>query len=144
MTEEFEASHTNQNGLDEHLEQVQSLLARQKLVEGLVHRQGGPKQNLAELQKKLEQLHPADVAYILEALPLDERLLVWNLVKAERDGEILLEASEAVRESLIAQMDNQELLAAAGTLDTDEIADLAPDLPKDVIQELLVTLDAQK
>lgn len=154
MTEEFEASHTNQDGLEEHLEQVQSLLARQKLVEELVHRQGGPKQdlvenlvhkqNLAELQKKLEELHPADVAYILEALPLNERLLVWNLVKAERDGEILLEASDAVRESLIARMDNQELLAAAGTLDTDEIADLAPDLPKDVIQELLTTLDTQK
>ena len=154
MTEEFEASHTNQDGLDEHLEQVQSLLARQKLVEDLVHRQGGPKQdlvenlvhkqNLAELQKKLEELHPADVAYILEALPMQERLQVWELVKAERDGEILLEASDAVRESLIARMDNQELLAAAGTLDTDEIADLAPDLPKDVIQELLTTLDVQK
>jgi magnesium transporter len=154
MTEEFEASHTNQDGLEEHLEQVQSLLARQKLVEELVHRQGGPKQdlvenlvhkqNLAELQKKLDELHPADVAYILEALPLNDRLRVWDLVKAERDGEILLEASDAVRESLIASMDNQELLAAAGSLDTDEIADLAPDLPKDVIQELLTSLDVQK
>ncbi|MGA7950142.1 MAG: magnesium transporter [Thiobacillaceae bacterium] len=154
MTEEFVAPHQSQDGLEEHLEQVQGLLARQKLVEGLVHRQGGPrqdlvenlvhKQNLAELQKKLEELHPADVAYILEALPMQERLQVWELVKAERDGEILLEASDAVRESLIARMDNQELLAAAGTLDTDEIADLAPDLPKDVIQELLTSLDAQK
>ncbi len=154
MTEEFVAPHQSQDGLEEHLEQVQGLLARQKLVEELVHRQGGPrqdlvenlvhKQNLAELQKKLEELHPADVAYILEALPMQERLQVWELVKAERDGEILLEASDAVRESLIARMDNQELLAAAGTLDTDEIADLAPDLPKDVIQELLTSLDAQK
>jgi CBS domain-containing protein len=154
MTEEFIAPHQSQDGLEEHLEQVQALLARQKLVEELVHRQGGPrqdlvenlvhKQNLAELQKKLEELHPADVAYILEALPMQERLQVWELVKAERDGEILLEASDAVRESLIARMDNQELLAAAGTLDTDEIADLAPDLPKDVIQELLTSLDAQK
>ncbi|MCK7499991.1 MAG: hypothetical protein MZW92_63800 [Comamonadaceae bacterium] len=44
------------------------------------------------------RLHPADIAYILEALPLDERLFVWDLVKAERDGEILLEVSDAVRE----------------------------------------------
>jgi magnesium transporter len=154
MTEEFEATHHNQDSLEEHLRQVQLLLAKQKLVEDLVHRQGGPrqdlvesivhKQNLAELQKRLDELHPADVAYILEALPLNERLAVWDLVKAERDGEILLEVSDAVRESLIAQMDNAELLAAAETLDTDEIADLAPDLPHDVIQELLVSLDAQK
>lgn len=154
MTEEFETPHQNQDSLEEHLHQVQALLAKQKLVEDLVHRQGGPrqdlvesivhKQNLSELQKKLDELHPADVAYILESLPLNERLVVWELVKAERDGEILLEVSDAVRESLISSMDNAELLAAAETLDTDEIADLAPDLPHDVIQELLTSLDAQK
>jgi magnesium transporter len=152
VTEEYDT--LQHESLDEHLRQVQALLAKQKLVEDLVHRQGGPrqdlveslvhKQNLAELQKKLDELHPADVAHILEALPLNERLLVWDLVKAERDGEILVEVSDSVRESLIASMDNAELLAAAETLDTDEIADLAPDLPKDVIQELLTTLDAQK
>jgi magnesium transporter len=108
------------------------------LVESLVH-----KQNLQELQKKLDVLHPADVAYILEALPLEQRLDVWELVKAERDGEILLEVSDAVRQTLIADMDSDELLAAAEQLDTDELADLAPDLPKDVFQDLLDSLDAQ-
>ena len=152
MTEEYDT--LQHESLEEHLHQVQALLAKQRLVEDLVHRQEGPrqdlvetlvhKQNLAELQKKLDELHPADVAHILEALPLDERLLVWDLVKAERDGEILVEVSDSVRESLIASMDNSELLAAAGTLDTNDIADLAPDLPHDVIQELLTTLDTQK
>ncbi len=66
-----------------------------------------------------------------------------GLVKAERDGEILLEVSDAVRQTLIADMDSDELLAAAEQLDTDELADLAPDLPKDVLQELLDSLDTQ-
>ena len=39
-------------------------------------------------------------------MPLEERLLIWDLVKAERDGEILLEVSDAVRETLIATMDS--------------------------------------
>ncbi|MGZ8262437.1 MAG: magnesium transporter, partial [Methylotenera sp.] len=82
-------------------------------------------------------------AYILEALPLEQRLDVWELVKAERDGEILLEVSDAVRQTLIADMDSDELLAAAEQLDTDELADLAPDLPKDVLQDLLDSLDTQ-
>jgi len=139
--------------LQESLQQVIDLLHRQHLVEGLVHKQDMPrhelveslvhKQNLVELQSKLDKLHPADVAHILEALPLQDRLLVWDLVKAERDGEILLEVSDAVRETLIAEMDSEELLAAAESLDTDEIADLAPDLPHDVIQELLESMDAQ-
>src|SRR3954463_608540 len=71
----------------------------------------------ATLRAKLDTLHPADIAYILEALPLEERTAVWNLVKADRDGEILLEVSEAVRESLIANMDSAELVAAAETLE---------------------------
>jgi magnesium transporter len=139
--------------LSETLQQVINLLEKHKLVESIVHRQDMNKhelvenlvhrQNTLELQKKLDQLHPADVAYVLEALPLDERLSLWELVKADRDGEILLEVSDAVRQTLIADMDNTELLAAAEQLDTDELADLAPDLPKDVLQDLMYSLDAQ-
>jgi magnesium transporter len=92
---------------------------------------------------ELDRLHPADVAYILEALPLDERLVVWDLVKADRDGEILLEVSDAVRETLIASMDEDELVAATGQLDTDEIADLAPDLPREVIQDVFKSLSVE-
>ncbi|THF54794.1 magnesium transporter [Pseudothauera rhizosphaerae] len=140
--------------VQQHLREVQDLLARHKLVEGLVHRQDMPrhdlvenlvhKQHVAELQHKLDELHPADIAYILEALPLDERLFVWDLVKAERDGEILLEVSDAVRESLIETMDTHELKAAAETLDADELADLAPDLPPEVIQDVFQSLDSEE
>ena len=145
----------NKESLQESLQLIVELLDKHELVENLVHKQeqDGPKQELVEsivhrqnialLQKKLESLHPADVAYILEALPLEKRLYVWDLVKADRDGEILLEVSDAVRQTLIADMDSDELLAAAEQLDTDELADLAPDLPKDVLQELLDSLDTQ-
>ena len=98
----------------------------------------------AELRAELDQLHPADVAYILEALPLEERLVVWELVKAEREGEILLELSEAVRESLIATMDSKELVAATGTLEADQIADLAPDLPEGVVQDVIRALPQEE
>ncbi len=98
----------------------------------------------AELRATLDKLHPADVAYILEALPLEERQVVWDLVKAEREGEILLELSEAVRESLIATMEPRELVAAAETLEADEIADLAPDLPKAVVQDVIRALPQEE
>jgi magnesium transporter len=149
MSEPQEAKES----LSESLQQVITLLEKHKLVEGLVHKQDMPKhdlvesmvhrQNLIELQKKLDTLHSADVAHILEALPLQDRLNLWELVKADRDGEILLEVSDSVRQSLIADMDSQELLAAAEQLDADELADLAPDLPKDVLQDLMDSLDTQ-
>ena len=113
--------------------------SRRELVETLVHTL-----HLTELQKLLDELHPADVAYILEALPVEQRLIVWDLVKAERDGEILLEVSDAVRETLIAHMDEKELVAATEQLDTDEIADLAPDLPREVIQDVFKSLPVEE
>src|SRR3954469_19986925 len=100
----------------------------------------GEQARSAELRTKLDALHPADIAFLLEALPLDERLAVWNLVKADRDGEILVEVSEAVRESLIEAMDSAELVAAAETLEADELADIAADLPAGVMEEVVQSL----
>ncbi|HEX5841284.1 MAG TPA: magnesium transporter [Pseudomonas sp.] len=143
-----------QESLQDRLAQVVELLHRHRLVEDLTHRQEGQhhdrvenlvhRQNLVELQRKLDELHSADVAHILEALPLDDRLTVWQLVKVERDGDILLEVSDAVRETLLADMDDHEILAAAKEMDADELADLASELPRDVVHELMETLDAQQ
>ena len=116
--------------LQDHLGEVRELL--------------GNGERRAELHRKLDALHPADIAYILEALPLEERLRVWDLVKADRDGDILVEVSDAVRESLIASMDSAELVAAAETLEADELADIAPDLPPSVIEEVVQSLPAEE
>src|SRR5204863_8086291 len=91
-----------------------------------------------------DALHAADIAYILERLPREQRLAVWNLVKADRDGEILLEVSEAVRESLIASMDSAELVAAAETLQADQLADIAADLPPAVMEDVVQALPAEE
>jgi magnesium transporter len=116
--------------LQQNLSEVQALL-----------REG---ERPGELRSKLDGLHPADIAYILEALPPEERLRVWDLVKADRDGEILVEVSDAVRESLIAAMNSAELVAAAETLEADELADIAPDLPPAVIEEVVQSLPLEE
>ncbi len=156
MVETNQEPHHTEN-VQDHLKQVESLLLKHALVEEVVHRQEMPraerhvlvdtllhKQHLAELRHKLDGLHPADIAYILEALPIDQRLLVWDLVKSERDGEILIEVSDAVRESLIASMNREELRAAAEQLDTDELADLAPDLPQNVMRDVFKSLSIEE
>jgi len=139
-----------------HLEDVERLLAMQRLAQGLVQRQSelgarkpalaegvANKQTFAELQRRIDRLHPADVAYILEGLPLEGRLLVWGLVRSDRDGEILLEVSDAVRDTLLADMDSAEIVAATQELDADEIADLAPDLSADVVQDIIEAQDVE-
>ena len=155
MTENHEPRYTE--NVQEHLQQVLHLLEKHAQVETVSHQQELPradhhemvgavlhKRHLAELREKLSGMHPADIAYILEALPIEQRLLVWDMVKAERDGEILIEVSDAVRESLIATMNREELRAAAEQLDTDEIADLAPDLPQNVMRDVFRSLSIEE
>jgi magnesium transporter len=139
--------------LTDILEQIDFLLGKQNVTESMIDAEDSVKrkliknlankENLKSLQTLLNNLHSSDVADILEALPLDRRLTIWELVKSENDGDILVEVSDAVRQTLIADMDNTELLAAAEQLDTDEIADIASDLPGDVLNDLLESLDVQ-
>jgi magnesium transporter len=136
------------------LGRVTELLRKHELGDDLVQHQPGPRRelvenlvqklHLVELQKLLDAMHPADVAYILESVPLQQRLVVWDLVKADREGDILLEVSDAVRETLIENMDEAELVAAAEQLDADEIADLAPDLPHEVMQDVFRSLSPEE
>lgn len=154
MTEAQPLDRLEVEDLQENLRAVQALLHKHKVVEGLVHRQEMPKhdlverlvhkQHLSELRARLDRLHAADIAYILEALPPEDRLLAWELVKADRDGEILVEVSEPVRETLIRSMDSQELVAAVETLEADELADIAEDLPAAVMEEVVQRLPAEE
>jgi len=131
-------------GLEENLRSVQELFARLRPRAGEAVDPAARETLLATLRARLESLHPADVAAILEALPPEERLVAWDLVRAEREGEILLEVSDAVRESLIAAMEPKELVAAAETLEADEIADLAADLPDEVMQDVIRALPPEE
>ena len=87
------------------IEQINNLLEKHKIVETLVEKQDPPKQkiiknlvnkqNINKLERLLANLHPADIADILESLPIEGRLIVWDLVKVESDGDILVEVSDA-------------------------------------------------
>jgi magnesium transporter len=140
--------------LKDNLKQVIELLREQGIAEKLavlsdaVRPEGADSPPLppalVDLEQQLNALHPADVAHILEMLPVADRLLIWELVRQDRDGEILLEVSDAVRESLIENMDVEELVAAAEQLDADELADLAPDLPPEVLDGVFATLSVEE
>lgn len=148
MTEMLDQEH--QSEIADLIRDIREVMAKNRLVEGLVDRAQENnhaliekivhKQNLTRLAKKLEKLHPADIALILEALPHDERMAIWELVHSDFDGEVLLEVSDSVRETLLAAMNRDELVQVANNLDADELADLAPDLPDQIMQEVFTAL----
>ena len=132
IDELLESSEFSENSNDNSVDE------KHALIKNLVS-----KKNISSLESLLDDLHPADIADILESLPVQKRLVLWDLVKSENEGDILIEVSDSVRQTLIADMDSTELLAAAEQLETDEIADIAPDLPEEVLKDLLENLDIQ-
>jgi magnesium transporter len=118
-------------------------------MEAREHTQG----NLQLLREKLDSgrmrsarlmvhsLRPAEIARLLESLPLQERTLLWEMVSADDEGDVLVELSDAVRDSLIEGMQTDELIAATAGMDFDDLADLLADLPEVVTRQVLQSLD---
>lgn len=92
------------------VEAIQTLLNKQKLVEGVVHSQQMPRQDivetlvhrqhLVELENLMARLPAGEIGGILDALPLDDAKLLWRRIPDERENDILWEVSEALREQL--------------------------------------------
>jgi magnesium transporter len=156
MTEIRKESHCTEN-MQAHLQQIQRLLESITLTNDASPSQVASPSvyhdnldklrhtpHISELQKKLDELHPSDLAYVLEALPLEQRKLVWSCVRTDYEGKVLIEVSDAVRETLIAAMSGKELRDAAEHLDTGEIAGLAANLPQSVMRDVFKSLSIEE
>ncbi|MCI4568725.1 magnesium transporter [Lysobacter sp. CFH 32150] len=98
---------------------------------------------LGPVRRLVNTLSPAEIGNLLESLPPGKRTVVWGLVDAEDDGEVLVHVGDEVRESLLAEMDPDEIVAAVEDLDIDDLADLVEDLPDTVIDEVLKSMDRE-
>ena len=123
---------------------VRELLAKQKLVEDIVHRQEMPrhelvedvvhKQHLAELRTLLERIPLAEIARIIEALEPEERLVVWYEVREERGEAILEILSDEVRQDLIcdSHFRNEKTSVTAFELRNGRLSQISVATPYDL------------
>jgi magnesium transporter len=89
------------------LGEIAAVLERHRVLDSLAHRQDTPnralveqlqrRQNLVDMQRRVRALHPADLAFILESLPQDDRLLLWREIDARQAAETLVELDAAAR-----------------------------------------------
>ncbi len=138
--------------LEATLREIMEMMARQEVVSQLVAREHTGKQELVqalvarqhavELETKLNRLHPADAAFVLESLPAEQRDTAWQLIRKERRGTILLELAASVRAPLVALVDDDELLALGKQMPSTDFADLVENLPKARRRRLLARLDS--
>ena len=97
----------------------------------------------SQVKRLINSLSGAEVGDLLESLPQTKRQAVWELVKADLDGDVLVEVNDEVRAGLIRDSSPAELVQAVGDLDIDDLADILNDLPDDVIAEVLHAMDRQ-
>ena len=96
--------------------------------------------DIAEVGVLVSHLPAPDLADTLEALPTEERRALWRLVDDLKRGDILLEASDSVREDLIEEMSDKALLEALRGLDIDEQIYLVKRLPRNLTGRLVASL----
>ena len=98
---------------------------------------------LSEVSTLLNSLNGAEVGDLLESLPQSQRQTVWDLLKVDLDGDVLVEVNDEVRAGLIRDTSSDELVQAMEGLDIDDLADILDDLPEDVVTEVLHAMDRQ-
>jgi len=90
---------------------------------------------------QLKDLHPGEIALLLEAIKPKDRTVIWPGIEASIQGEVLKEVNEDVQSQLIDEMSVEDLVKATEKLDTDDLADIVPNLPESAVHSLLLTLD---
>lgn len=96
------------------------------------------------LSPVLEQMHAADVANLLEAMPPEQREALWEIVLPEHEGEILTYLHDEARATIIEEMDAEELVAAAGQMDVEDLAEVIEELTQDQSDTILSSLDKDR
>jgi magnesium transporter len=100
-------------------------LQQHDLVESLVH-----KQQLRGLRTLLYRLEPQEVARILEALPLEDALLVWAQVPDKRADDVLDEVTDNLKDILADQ--HRSLSLNAFELADGRLKQVAINSPEDL------------
>ena len=94
-----------------------------------------------EAKRQIKELHPGEIALLFEAIQPKDRSMLWPDVETSIQGEILKEVNEDVQSQLINEMSIDTLVKATEKLDTDDLADIVPNMPESAVHSLLLTLD---
>ncbi|WP_416650993.1 magnesium transporter [Candidatus Pseudothioglobus sp. Uisw_086] len=97
--------------------------------------------NHGEAKYQIKELHPGEIARLLEAIQPKDRAVIWPGIEISIQGEVLKEVNEDVQSQLIGEMSVDDLVKATEKLDTDDLADIVPNLPESAVHSLLLTLD---
>ena len=91
----------------------------------------------ARAREHVADLHPADVADLLEWLSAEERRGLVEALRETLDPGVLTELDDTVREEIIAQLGVQSVAAAVAELDSDDAVNVIEELEEPEQREIL-------
>lgn len=92
-----------------------------------------------KLKRLLAEIHPADIAVLLDQLPTEKAVVVFDLLPVTVASEVLDETGSLVRQELIEKVDDEKLADMLDELPMDDAAEFLEDLP-DAVSDRLIEL----
>ncbi|HYM23733.1 MAG TPA: CBS domain-containing protein [Vicinamibacterales bacterium] len=92
----------------------------------------------------LEQLHPADIADIVEDLPPADREAVFESIDEEVAAETLEELDPDIKVAVVESLDQERVADIVEEMDPDAAADLLAELPDEQTGDILKKMSPQE
>ncbi|HWA50315.1 MAG TPA: magnesium transporter [Dongiaceae bacterium] len=100
--------------------------------------------DIPQVEALIEDLHPADVADLIEHLEPEERKLFVDITRHVIEAETISHLDETVRDEVVEQLGPQAVAEVVGELDTDDAVELLEDLEPERQQEVLESIPAEE
>lgn len=107
----------------------------QPLPEKLGSFKGNVKLNI--LKETLPEIHPVDLADILEELSEEQRLAIFNELDTDQASDILEEIEPRVQRSLISSLDKERVADLIDEMTPGQAADVLSALPSEEAEEIM-------
>jgi len=96
-----------------------------------------------KLRSKINELHPADIAQIINQLPGEFKQNAFSLLTPDVASEVLPDLYDNLREDILESINQPRLVEIMDEMDSDEAADIAAELDEEQLKDVLEKIDKE-
>jgi magnesium transporter len=96
------------------------------------------------IEESLVDLHPADIAEIIDELDAQEAKYVFSLLDDELGADVLMELDDDVRERFLRILSSKEIAEQIEQLDSDDAADILGELSEEIQEEVISQIEDEE
>ena len=99
--------------------------------------------NFKELKEALENMHPFDIAEMLEEVDDRQMILIFRLLAKDEAAETFTEMNSDMRETLLNALTDSEIKEFMDEMYLDDTVDVLEEMPANVVDRLLMATDEE-